>query len=204
MSRVLRKNTLHLLPSPLPVFTCGIDEAGRGPWAGPVVAAAVIFTGNIPKQLRDSKQLSQSKRELLFDEIMQNAHVGVGIQSSSQVDILGIKQVTNTAMTESIVALEVHPSLLLVDGKDAFSFSYDFFSIIKGDDLLPHISAASIIAKVTRDRIMQEYHLEFPEYGFDRHKGYGTPQHQAALSKFGPCILHRFSYRPIALLTQGH
>ncbi len=200
MHRILRQDTLHLLPDPLPALMCGIDEAGRGPWAGPVVAAAVIFKKDIPSDIQDSKQLSESKRELLFDIIMENAYVGIGLQTAEEIDTYGIKKSTNTAMQQALQQLEVTPALLAVDGRDKFTFPHEFFSIIKGDDLLPHISAASIIAKVTRDRLMYKYHEQFPDYGFDKHKGYGTKQHQEALHKHGVCSLHRASYRPIAHL----
>lgn len=202
MQQILRKETLHLLPRPLPSQVCGIDEAGRGPWAGPVVAAAVVFTGKIPKYLRDSKKLSLQSRELLFDEIMSCAHVGVGIQDAAVIDNIGIKKSTNNAMLAALAALSSTPTLLLVDGRDAFSFPHAFFSIIKGDDLLPHISAASIIAKVTRDRLMTQYHEQFPDYGFDKHKGYGTKLHQSALHKYGICAIHRTTYKPIASLLK--
>lgn len=200
MQQILRKETLHLLPSPLPELVCGVDEAGRGPWAGPVVAAAVVFKGKVPKYLRDSKQLSETKRELLFEEIMQCSYVGVGIQEAYIIDTIGIKQATHTAMSLAVDALGITPSLLLVDGKDNFVFSHEIFSIIKGDDLIAHISAASIVAKVTRDRIMKSHHEQYPQYGFDRHKGYGTKSHQSALNEYGVCPIHRTSYKPIGYI----
>lgn len=200
MQHILRKETLHMLPKPLPSLVCGIDEAGRGPWAGPVVAAAVIFKGKIPKDLRDSKKLSQQSRELLFDKIMECSYVGVGVQDASTIDTIGIKKSTNNAMLLALKELSATPSLLLVDGRDTFTFPYEFFSIIKGDDLLPHVSAASIIAKVTRDRLMLSYHEQFPQYGFDKHKGYGTKYHQEALRLHGVSSIHRISYKPISYL----
>lgn len=180
---------------------CGIDEAGRGPWAGPVVAAAVILDPrNIPSGLNDSKKLKEAQREKLFVDIMASARVGVSIGDEARIDRDNILATTLWAMNEAVCKLSTAPNYALVDGNRAPKLSCPVQTIVSGDGRSLSIAAASIIAKVTRDRIMVALHDEFPGYGFARHKGYGTAFHQAALSEFGPCIHHRKSFAPIAKL----
>lgn len=185
-----------------PGLICGIDEAGRGPWAGPVVAAAVVLNpGNIPPGLNDSKKLSEARREALFPLIMAAAQVGVGSASAQEIDAMNIVQATFLAMKRALAALPVRPDLALVDGNLAPPLSCRVRTVIGGDAKSLSISAASIVAKVTRDRLMVALDQKFPAYGFARHKGYGTAQHQAALAQFHPCTEHRRSFAPVAALT---
>jgi ribonuclease HII len=182
-------------------FICGIDEAGRGPWAGPVVAAAVILDPkNIPAGLNDSKKLKEAQREKLFVEIMESSRVGVGIGDEARIDSDNILATTLWAMNEAACNLSTTPHYALVDGNRAPRLSCPVQTIISGDARCLSIAAASIIAKVTRDRIMVAIHEEFPGYGFARHKGYGTAFHHAALNELGPCIHHRRSFAPVAQL----
>ncbi len=177
-------------------FICGIDEVGRGPLAGPVVAGAVI----LPKDaqilyINDSKQLSEKKRELLYDEIMSKAIAfGIGMVSPADIDEINILQATYEAMRIAISKLSVTPNLLLNDAVTIPKVSIKQVPIIKGDAKSVSIAAASIIAKVTRDRMMREYHKLFPEYGFDHNKGYGSATHIDVLKKIGPSPIHRSSF----------
>jgi len=177
-------------------FICGIDEAGRGPLSGPVVAGAVI----LPKgckilYVNDSKKLSEKRREELFDVIMKEAiSVGVGIISPGRIDEINILQATYEAMREAIQKLTITPDILLNDAVTIPRIDIAQVPIIKGDAKSITIGAASIIAKVTRDRMMVEYAQIFPEYGFEKHKGYGTAAHIQALKEYGPCPIHRRSF----------
>jgi ribonuclease HII len=175
---------------------CGIDEAGRGPLAGPVVAAAVILDVTKPiLYVNDSKQLSEKKRELLYDEIMAKAvSVGVGIASPEVIDDINILQADYVAMREAVSQLTPEPKLLLNDAVTIPDIKARQIPIIKGDAKSLSIAAASIIAKVTRDRMMADYDILYPEYGFAKNKGYGTAEHIAALKKFGPSPIHRKSF----------
>jgi ribonuclease HII len=180
---------------------CGIDEAGRGPWAGPVVASAVILDqSNIPPGLNDSKKLTHEKREALFGPIMNSSDVGIGVVSAAEIDDINILQATYLAMQRAITSLKNKPTLALVDGNRAPPLACEVQTIIKGDSLSLSIAAASIIAKVTRDRMMIELDKIHSSYGFAQHKGYGTAQHAAALKQFGPCPEHRKTFKPIAAL----
>ncbi|MCC7482789.1 MAG: ribonuclease HII [Hyphomicrobiales bacterium] len=180
---------------------CGIDEAGRGPLAGPVVAAAVILDpDNIPRGLNDSKKLDAETREALFAQIVKSAKIGVGIGDESRIDRDNILAATMWAMAEAVQNLSDAPHYALVDGNRAPKLSCGVQTIVAGDARSLSIAAASIIAKVTRDRIMVALHDEFPGYGFARHKGYGTAFHRAALLELGPCIHHRRSFAPVAQL----
>ena len=180
---------------------CGIDEAGRGPWAGPVVAAAVILDPqNIPAGLNDSKKLTETKREILYAEITAAAKVGIGIGDEARIDRDNILATTLWAMAEAVRNLDELPNFALVDGNRSPHLSCKVQTIVSGDARCLSIAAASIIAKVTRDRIMVALDREFPAYGFARHKGYGTAFHHAALLEFGPCFHHRKSFKPIAKL----
>lgn len=175
---------------------CGIDEAGRGPLAGPVVAAAVILDINCPiLYVNDSKQLSEKKREALYDEIMEKAvSVGVGIASPEVIDDINILQADYAAMRDAVHQLDPQPDLLLNDAVTIPEVNVRQIPIIKGDARSLSIAAASIIAKVTRDRMMREYDKLFPEYGFAKNKGYGTAEHIAALKAHGPSPIHRRSF----------
>ena len=178
----------------------GVDEAGRGPLAGPVVAAAVILDDRKPIQgLADSKKLSAKRREGLFDEIRDKALCCSIAQASVQeIDQLNILQATFLAMRRAVVGLRLPPKLVLVDGNRLPVLEMRAEAIVKGDATVPAISAASILAKVSRDRWCADYHQLFPHYGFAQHKGYGTAEHLAALRQHGPCPEHRRSFRPVA------
>lgn len=184
----------------------GIDEAGRGPLAGPVVAAACyIPLRTVIPHVNDSKQLTPKRRAEIFDYIMSNKKIiwGVGIISHEIIDEVNIYQATILAMKQAVANLGIKPQMLLVDGLKLPHEEIPCEKIIKGDAKSHSIAAASIIAKETRDRIMDDYHARWPEYGFDSHKGYGTQQHQEALAKFGPCPIHRKSFEPIRILLQS-
>ncbi|MCM1136881.1 MAG: ribonuclease HII [Clostridium sp.] len=177
-------------------FICGIDEVGRGPLAGPVVAGAVILPKNCNiLYLNDSKQLTEKKREELFDVIMEKAAAtGLGFVSPERIDEINILQATYEAMREAIGKLNLAPDLLLNDAVTIPGVSIKQVPIIKGDAKSVSIAAASIIAKVTRDRLMVEYDKVYPEYGFASNKGYGVGAHMEALRKYGPCPIHRRSF----------
>ena len=177
-------------------YVAGIDEAGRGPLAGPVVAAAVILPKDIFLPfLNDSKKVTEKRRDVLFDEIKQNAIAyGIGIASNTLIDEINILQATYEAMREAINALEKTPDVLLVDAVHIPDINIRQVGIVKGDAKSVNIAAASILAKVTRDRIMVEYDKIYPEYGFASNKGYGTATHIAALKEVGPCAIHRKSF----------
>ncbi len=181
----------------------GLDEAGRGPLAGPVVAAAVVLPrGCRLMGLNDSKQLSSHERERLFEEIHARAlGIGIGEASATEIDRINILQATRLAMTRALEALFPQPDCLLLDALRLPSISIPQRPIIKGDRLSISIAAASIIAKVYRDRRMGEYHQQFPQYEFQQHKGYGTSRHLSLLQQWGPCRIHRHSFRP---LSQGN
>ena len=186
------------------LIPCGIDEAGRGPWAGPVVAAAVILDPhNIPPGLNDSKKLNAAKREALFDPITATSIIGIGIVGPHQIDAINILQATFRAMAEAVAALSTPAHIALVDGNRPPPLGIQVQTIIGGDTLSLSIAAASIIAKVTRDRIMRDLDEAHPGYGFAAHKGYGTAAHAAALQRLGPCEDHRKSFAPIAKLTMS-
>lgn len=175
---------------------CGIDEAGRGPLAGPVVAGAVVLPRDCQiLYLNDSKKLSEKKREVLFDEIKEKAvSYGIGIVGPGRIDEINILQATYEAMREAVGQLKVMPDLLLNDAVTIPKVDILQIPIIKGDSKSVSIAAASILAKVTRDRMMAEYDRLFPEYEFARHKGYGTAVHIQALKEHGPCPIHRKTF----------
>jgi len=177
----------------------GVDEAGRGPLAGPVVAAAVILDRKrIPKGLNDSKQLDEETREELYPVIMRAAlAVGVGEASVDEIDLINIRQATHMAMARAIRALQVAAAFALVDGNDPPPLPCPCDTIVDGDAKSVSIAAASIIAKVTRDRLMAALHDAHPHYGWRRNKGYGTPEHLQALTRHGPCAHHRRSFAPV-------
>ena len=177
----------------------GVDEAGRGPLAGPVVAAAVILPeGHYIVGVDDSKKLTKAKRNILFDVIMQQAvSVGVGISDSQTVDRINILQATLRAMESAVAALSPQPDCLLIDGISKTALQLHQKTIKKGDSLSLSIAAASIIAKVTRDRMMGEYDRLYPGYGFAVHKGYGSAAHMAAIAALGPTPIHRLTFRGV-------
>lgn len=178
----------------------GVDEAGRGPWAGPVVAAAVILNPDkIPANIDDSKMLDEDSRAYLYRRIMKVAIVAVGVADVDRIDRDNILGATLWAMAEAISQLAEKPKLVLVDGNRAPRVPMQTRTIVKGDTKCLSIAAASIIAKVTRDRIMTQLARDYPGYGFERHKGYGTPEHQSAIDKLGVCPLHRRSFKPVQL-----
>ncbi|MDE1985358.1 MAG: ribonuclease HII [Alphaproteobacteria bacterium] len=183
----------------------GVDEAGRGPLAGPVVAAAVIFERErIPKGLDDSKKLSAATRERLYASIMEDAvAVGIGEASVDEIDLLNIRQATHLAMARAVRALEPAPRFALVDGNDAPALPCPCETIVGGDGRSVSIAAASIIAKVTRDRLMAALHAEHPVYGWASNKGYGTADHLSALKRHGATPHHRRSFAPIHNILCG-
>jgi ribonuclease HII len=192
----LEANELRLAGGPI----AGVDEAGRGPWAGPVVAAAVILDPNdIPNGIADSKALDANARELLYPRIMASAQVGIGIADVMRIDRDNILNATLWAMAEAVRQLPLMPRLALIDGNKAPRLTCQSRTIVKGDALCLSIAAASIIAKVTRDRMMIENARTFPGYGFESHKGYGTPEHKAAIDRLGVTELHRRSFKPVQL-----
>jgi ribonuclease HII len=178
----------------------GIDEAGRGPLAGPVVAAACILpTGYLLARLNDSKLLTAAQREDLFLQITTDIRIifGIGIISTERIDEINILRATFEAMQASVLNLAARPDYLLIDGNRMPSFDLPAKAIVRGDAISISIAAASIIAKVTRDRIMVQEAARWPQYGFDQHKGYGTPHHLEAILRWGPCPLHRKTFEPI-------
>jgi len=181
------------------LFVAGVDEAGRGPLAGPVVAAAVVF----PKEpfiagITDSKKISAKVREQLASVIKVEAlGIGIGIVDEREIDRSNIRQATLFAMQAALDDLPVVPDFVLIDGRDTLPSTRPSRALIKGDRISFSIAAASIIAKVTRDRLMVDYHEEYPKYGFLRNKGYPTREHLQALRRYGPCPIHRRSFRPI-------
>ena len=185
-------------------IVAGVDEAGRGPLAGPVSVAAVILPHDLclPK-LNDSKKLSAKVREELFDEIQEKAiAVGTALIDAQTIDRVNIYQATINGMYEAIFSLRPEPKKVLIDAVPLENLPMPSESIIKGDAKSASIAAASIIAKVTRDRLMDEYDKIYPQYGFAQHKGYGTAQHIEALKKYGPCPIHRRSFEPVRSLVR--
>lgn len=186
-----------------PRRVCGVDEAGRGPWAGPVVAASVYFANEraIPQGLNDSKKLTAKARDALAAELTARTNdilIGIGIASVEEIDTLNIWGATSLAMRRATLALPLAAEFALVDGKiKPRNFPCEALPVIGGDGISLSIAAASIIAKTHRDALMQQYAHEFPHYGFERHAGYGTAAHQAALAEYGPCAIHRRSFKPI-------
>jgi ribonuclease HII len=178
----------------------GIDEAGRGPWAGPVVAAAVILDPTrIPDGIDDSKALEPEDREAIYARLIAVAEIGVGIADVRRIDRDNILNATMWAMAQAVRKLQSKPRLALVDGNRAPDLRCQTRTIVGGDARCLSIAAASIVAKVTRDRLMVALGLELPNYGFERHKGYGTPEHQTAIGRHGVTPHHRRSFRPVQM-----
>lgn len=186
---------------------CGVDEAGRGPWAGPVVAGAVMWRdmAAIPTGLNDSKKLKPAQREALVEPIRAAAWCGIGIATVEEIDQLNILAATMLAMRRAVQNLPEPAQFALIDGnRTPKDFPCPTHTVVGGDGHSFSIAAASILAKVTRDALMQELHAQYPHYGFAQHMGYGTPAHQAALLAHGPCPAHRQSFAPIrAVLEQA-
>ena len=177
----------------------GVDEAGRGPWAGPVVSAAVVlYTERLPVRIDDSKRLTPLQRARAFPVILANADVGIGIVSAEVIDRINILQATFHTMQQAVAELRLAPDLVLVDGHLTPPLSMPCWPVIDGDARSYVISCASIIAKLVRDRLMAFYHRLYPRYQFDQHKGYGTPLHTSALRQWGPSLLHRQTFSPVA------
>ena len=179
----------------------GIDEAGRGALAGPVVAAAVVLPEKFRhKKLKDSKQLAPELRENIYEEIICNAEIAwaIGVVDHLEIDQINILRATHKAMRAAIVALIGPPEHVLIDGLPVSPFPFPQTAIVEGDCLSLSIAAASVIAKVTRDRMMRDFCARFPEYCFGQHKGYSTALHLTKLHEFGPCPIHRRSFEPVA------
>ncbi|TVR11282.1 MAG: ribonuclease HII [Salinarimonadaceae bacterium] len=181
------------------LIVAGVDEVGRGPLAGPVAAAAVILdAARLPEGLRDSKALSVSARERLFAEIVESAAVGIAFASPAEIDALNIRRASLLAMRRAVSALPRAPDIALIDGRDVpDGLPCAAQAVIRGDSTFACIAAASIVAKVVRDRAMARLDAIHPEYGFIRHAGYPTPAHLEALSRAGPCRFHRMSFAPV-------
>jgi ribonuclease HII len=183
-------------------LVAGIDEAGRGPLAGPVVAAAAILPTNFSLPgLNDSKQLSEKVREALFEALAGPGALvcyAVGVADPVEIDRLNILRASILAMQRAVTALSTQPEHLLIDGLPVTGFSQSQTAIVGGDGKSMSIAAASVIAKVTRDRMMEKWHCEYPQYKFDQNKGYGTPAHLESLQIHGPCPIHRRSFEPVA------
>jgi len=178
-------------------LVAGIDEAGRGPLAGPVIAAAVILPPDYEHtQIRDSKTLSPKQREKILEDIERDAvAIGIGVVESQVIDRVNILQATLTAMKEAVLDLSPPPEYLLIDGINRISVAVPQETIVGGDGRSISVASASIVAKVSRDRIMEMYHRQFPQYNFLKNKGYGTPEHLEAILKYGRCKIHRCSFR---------
>lgn len=178
-------------------YVAGLDEAGRGPLAGPVVAAAVVFYENPQiSMINDSKKLTEEIREYLFDLILNETLCGIGAAEVGEIDRINIYQASFLAMDRALENLDTQPEHLLVDGRAFPRNDIPFTTIVKGDSISYSVAAASILAKVTRDRMMREYDQEFPQYGFANHKGYATREHLDAIEEFGYCPIHRRSFHP--------
>ncbi len=177
----------------------GVDEVGRGPLAGPVVAAAVILPEEgIGQRLFDSKQIPSPKREALHEVILSKAlGVGIGVVHQEEIDLLNIFQATLKAMALAVENLPISPDFILIDGNQPLRLPLPQKTLLKGDRICNSIAAASIVAKVTRDRMMMEWHQKFPQYNFAKHKGYGTKEHRRAIERFGVCELHRKTFQGV-------
>ena len=181
----------------------GVDEAGRGPLAGPVVVGATILPqGFTHPKINDSKKLSEKAREVIYDELIEidDLQWAVSVVEAPEIDEINILKATHAGMERSVEKLGVEPGMVLIDGLPVPNYPYPHEGIVKGDSKSLSIATASIFAKVTRDRIMREAAKSYPEYGFERHKGYGTKAHLEALTRHGPCPLHRRSFQPVAQL----
>ncbi|MBI4373101.1 MAG: ribonuclease HII [Candidatus Omnitrophica bacterium] len=185
-------------------LVAGVDEVGRGPLAGPVVAAACLIPSSVHLAgIRDSKMLTPQARRKLFWKIIARTVVGIGVVGEQEIDRINILKASLLAMREAVLALAVTPDLLLIDGRFKIDLPIHQIPIVRGDEKLVSIAAASIVAKVTRDEMMSDYDVQFPHYGFAYHKGYPTPAHIARLEKSGPSPIHRMSFQPVARVAQN-
>ncbi len=177
----------------------GVDEAGRGPLAGPVVSAAVILPPTFKRRgVNDSKQLTPLQRARLYERIYAQAvAVGIGIVDACEIDRINILQAARLSMAIAVANLDPEPDFVLIDGNFGIPAILPQEAVVQGDARSVSIAAASIVAKVSRDRLMERYHQDYPQFGFDRHKGYPTPEHQAAIVSFGPCAIHRCTFRGV-------
>ena len=192
-----RRERRHINNGSFPIAGC--DEAGRGPLAGPVVAASVILDpARIPRGLNDSKKLDADDREALYEKICASAQVAVAFGSVARVDRDNILRASLWALARAVKALPVRPKMVFVDGNMKIDCGCDCQAVVSGDALVASIAAASVVAKVTRDRLMKRLGLVHPGYGFERHMGYSVPEHFAALARLGPTIHHRRSFAPVA------
>lgn len=203
-----------LIPEGTPEhLVCGIDEVGRGPWAGPIVACAFMFPvnedGTMKKlnlaHLKDSKHLTEAQRCEFYGLFEQKAYFGIGKAGVEEIDRLGLLKANNLAFQRALDELKIKghvPQFLLVDGRDRLSLPHPWKTIVKGDEKVKIIACASIMAKVVRDRLMDELGKQYPQYGFESHKGYGTREHQAALAEHGASPVHRKSFAPVHQLLQ--
>ena len=188
-------------------FICGVDEVGRGPWAGPITAAAVIIKNAEFRMqnlgIKDSKKLTEEKREELFEILTKSKHIEYRVAwiSSKEVDRIGLGKANQSVLKKVVEGLKTKPDYVLVDGFLIKDLKISQEKIIKGDEKVLSIAAASIIAKVSRDRYMKKLAKKYPQYGFEKHKGYGTKQHLKAIKKFGICSEHRRSFRPIKIIN---
>lgn len=183
----------------------GVDEVGRGPWAGPVVVAAVILDrNNIPMGIDDSKKISAKKREQLFHEITATSKIAYALASVKEIDDLNILGATKLAMQRAVAALNIVPQMVLIDGNQLPKLAHKMQAVVKGDSISLSIAAASIVAKFTRDSMMQELAKEFPFYGWEKNAGYGTALHIAGIEKYGICKHHRRSFKPIAKFANSN
>ncbi len=189
------------------VIIAGLDEVGRGPWAGPIVACAYVeIKSVIGVKITDSKKLNEAQRETAYEQLVLAGQYGIGLTEAHEIDKLGLAKANRLAFRRALENLPIKPDLVLIDGKDkidkASILDIPFKSFIKGDLAIRAISCASIIAKVTRDRLMVKLAEKYPHYRFEEHKGYGTSLHRKLLKQYGPCEIHRHSYRPVQMLLQ--
>lgn len=189
------------------VIIAGLDEVGRGPWAGPIVACAYVeSTPVVGVKITDSKKLNEAQREEAYEILINSGYFGIGISEAHEIDKLGLAKANRLAFRRALENLNIRPDLVLIDGKDkidkATTLDIPFRTFIKGDLAIRAISCASIIAKVTRDRLMDDLAEKYPNYRFEEHKGYGTSLHKKLLKQFGVSEIHRQSYKPVQLLLQ--
>lgn len=189
------------------LIIAGLDEAGRGPWAGPIVACAYIEKGRVTRvKIDDSKKLNQAQREAAYELLVQTGDFGVGVAEVEEIDKLGLARANRLAFRRALEGLTMRPDLVLIDGKDkidpATTLNIPCKTVIKGDSAIRAISCASIIAKVTRDRLMDRLARRYPKYHFEEHKGYGTALHRRLLKQHGACAIHRQSFKPVQMLLQ--
>lgn len=185
------------------MIIAGIDEAGRGPWAGPIVSAVCILPKQLKLIVKDSKLLREKKREEIYNLLVKHSIFGVGIASCNEIDQIGIVKSFELSIKRALLSMKVKPDILLIDGKDHLQLPIKYKTIVNGDAIIPSISAASILAKVSRDHYMTLMAQKYPQFAFDHHKGYGTKKHIELLEKYGICDIHRKSFKPIKQFENG-